>query len=164
MKSEATTVKGYLADVPEERRPALEDLRRMCLEELVGYEEDVRYGMPSYSRDGAVEVAFASQRNYISLYVLRESVVKANAPPGRPLHGQRLHPLQAPGAVGPRGRPPPAGRFRRRHRPDPLGSGPACPYCTPLVSGTLAGAASRCNHPGRQFVNASVPLPYGRGH
>jgi uncharacterized protein YdhG (YjbR/CyaY superfamily) len=79
MKSEVTTVEGYLADVPEERRPALEDLRRMCLEELVGYEEDVRYGMPSYSRDGAVEVAFASQRNYISLYVLRESVVKANA-------------------------------------------------------------------------------------
>ena len=75
MKSEATTVEGYLADVPEERRQALETLRTLCLDELAGYEE----GMPSYSRDGtAVEVAFASQKNYISLYVMRESVIKAN--------------------------------------------------------------------------------------
>jgi uncharacterized protein YdhG (YjbR/CyaY superfamily) len=79
MKSEATTVEGYLADVPEERRQALETLRTLCLDELAGYEEGMQYGMPSYSRDGtAVEVAFASQKNYISLYVMRESVIKAN--------------------------------------------------------------------------------------
>ena len=79
MKSEATTVEEYLADVPEERRPALETLRTLCLEELAGYEEGMQYGMPSYSRDGsAVEVAFASQKNYISLYVMRESVIRAN--------------------------------------------------------------------------------------
>jgi uncharacterized protein YdhG (YjbR/CyaY superfamily) len=79
MKSEATTVEGYLADVPEERRQALETLRTLCLDELAGYEEGMQYGMPSYSRDGStVEVAFASQRNYISLYVL-QSVIRANA-------------------------------------------------------------------------------------
>ena len=39
----------------------------------------MQYGMPSYSRDGnAVKVAFARQKNYISLYVLRESVIEAN--------------------------------------------------------------------------------------
>jgi uncharacterized protein YdhG (YjbR/CyaY superfamily) len=80
MMSKATTVEEYLADVPEERRRALETLRTLCLEELAGYEEGMQYGMPSYSRDGsAVEVAFASQKNYISLYVMRESVVRANA-------------------------------------------------------------------------------------
>ena len=80
MKSEVTTVEGYLAEVPAERRPALETLRRLCVEELSGYEERLEYGMPSYSRDGAaVEVAFASQKNYISLYILRTSVVRANA-------------------------------------------------------------------------------------
>ncbi|HEX5849057.1 MAG TPA: DUF1801 domain-containing protein [Rubrobacter sp.] len=80
MKSEATTVEEYLADVPDERRPALENLRALCLEELAGYEERIQYGMPSYSRDGsAVEVAFASQKNYISLYVMREGVTRANA-------------------------------------------------------------------------------------
>jgi uncharacterized protein YdhG (YjbR/CyaY superfamily) len=79
MKSDATTVEEYLADVPEERRPALETLRALCLDELAGYEEEMQYGMPSYSRDGStVEVAFASQRNYISLYVL-QSVIRANA-------------------------------------------------------------------------------------
>jgi uncharacterized protein YdhG (YjbR/CyaY superfamily) len=79
MKSEATTVEGYLADVPAERRQALETLRTLCLDELAGYEEGMQYGMPSYSRDGtAVEVAFASQKNYISLYVMRESVIEAN--------------------------------------------------------------------------------------
>ena len=78
MKSEATTVEEYLADVPEERRPELETLRTLCLDELAGYEERMQYGMPSYSRDGsAVEIAFASQKNYFSLYV-RESVVRAN--------------------------------------------------------------------------------------
>jgi uncharacterized protein YdhG (YjbR/CyaY superfamily) len=80
MKSKATTVEEYLAHVPEERHQALETLRTLCLEELAGYEEGMQYGMPSYSRDGsAVEVAYASQKNYISLYIMRQSVVKANA-------------------------------------------------------------------------------------
>ena len=35
--------------------------------------------MPSYWRDGTVEVSFASQKNYISLYILRTSVIRANA-------------------------------------------------------------------------------------
>ncbi len=80
MKSRAETVEEYLAEVPEERRPALETLRELCLDELTGYEEGMQYGMPSYSRVGsAVEVAYASQKNYISLYILRERVVEANA-------------------------------------------------------------------------------------
>ncbi len=79
MKSKATTVDEYLAQVPENQRPALETLRALCLDELTGYEEGIQYGMPSYARDGnAVEVAFASQKNYISLYVLRHRVVEAN--------------------------------------------------------------------------------------
>jgi uncharacterized protein YdhG (YjbR/CyaY superfamily) len=80
MKSKATTVEEYLAEAPEEQRPALETLRELCLDELTGYGEGMQYGMPSYSRDGnVVEVAFARQKNYISLYVLRESVIEANA-------------------------------------------------------------------------------------
>ena len=69
----------YIAGAPEERRPALATLRELSLDELAGYEEGIDYGMPSYSRDGTVEVSFASQKNYISLYILRTSVVKANA-------------------------------------------------------------------------------------
>jgi len=42
----------------------------------VGYEESMAYGMPSYKKQGGeVEVAFASQKNYISLYILKEEVL-----------------------------------------------------------------------------------------
>ena len=78
MKVEAATVDEYIAGVPEERRPAMETLRALCLDELAGFDEGLEYGMPSYSRDGNVEVAFASQKNYISLYVM-EGAVKDNA-------------------------------------------------------------------------------------
>ena len=33
------------------------------------------YGMPSYSRDDTVEIVFASQKSYISFYVLRSDVL-----------------------------------------------------------------------------------------
>jgi uncharacterized protein YdhG (YjbR/CyaY superfamily) len=36
------------------------------------------YGMPTYSRDGTAEVAWASQKQYISLYVMRTDVLNAH--------------------------------------------------------------------------------------
>lgn len=75
MKSEARDVSAYLAEAPEERRPALERLRALCLE--LGYDEGMSYGMPCYGRDGAPEVAFASQKGYISLYI-HQAVVDAH--------------------------------------------------------------------------------------
>jgi uncharacterized protein YdhG (YjbR/CyaY superfamily) len=68
-------VDEYLQEVSEERRPALAHLRALCLNHLEGFEESMQYGMPSYSRDGTVEVAFASQKNNISLYILRTDVL-----------------------------------------------------------------------------------------
>ena len=54
-------------------------MRKLCLDTLTGYEEGMDYGMPCYKRKGgAAEIGFASQKNYISLYVAIESVVKAN--------------------------------------------------------------------------------------
>src|SRR5262249_47724936 len=50
-----------------------------CLEELAGFDEAIRHGMPSYLRGDEVEVAFASQKAYISLYVLRQAALRANA-------------------------------------------------------------------------------------
>ena len=37
MKSTAATVDEYLAEVPEDRRSALQTLRSLCLAELPGY-------------------------------------------------------------------------------------------------------------------------------
>ena len=36
------------------------------------------YGGPSYSRNGEVEVGFASQKNFIGLYILRTDVMKTH--------------------------------------------------------------------------------------
>jgi len=78
MQSKARDVPTYLADVKERDRKCLATLRRLCVSTLKGYEEGMEYGMPCYKRDGVVEVAFASQANYISLYILKTDVMKAN--------------------------------------------------------------------------------------
>ena len=75
MQSTAKNVNDYLDEVPVERKQSIAKLRDLCLDLLGGFEESMIYGMPSYSRDGEVEVAFASQKNYISLYILRTDVM-----------------------------------------------------------------------------------------
>lgn len=76
MQSKSKTVDDYLKDVPEDRRESLSRIRQLCLNILVGYEESMEYGMPSYKVPGGeVEIAFASQKNYISFYVLKVEVL-----------------------------------------------------------------------------------------
>jgi uncharacterized protein YdhG (YjbR/CyaY superfamily) len=72
-------VSRYIAAAPPERRAALGILRELCREHLPGFDEEIRYGMPSYVRDGEVEVAFASQKAHIGLYVLRQAALRSNA-------------------------------------------------------------------------------------
>ncbi len=71
-------VETYLDEVPADRFDCLCRLRQACLELLDGFEESMDYGIPSYARDGEVEVGFASRKQYISLYVLRPDVVAAH--------------------------------------------------------------------------------------
>jgi uncharacterized protein YdhG (YjbR/CyaY superfamily) len=78
MQSTAKNVTGYLEEIPAERKPALAELRDLCRTTLTGFEESMTYGMPSYSRDGQVEVGFASQKNFIALYILKNDVVDAH--------------------------------------------------------------------------------------
>lgn len=75
MQSSAKTVAGYLKNVPEDRRGAITALRKHCLELLKGYRETMQYGMPSYRRNGVGEVAFANQRKYVSIYILKQDVL-----------------------------------------------------------------------------------------
>ena len=49
MRSEADGVEEYLAGLPEDRRRALSEVRRVVVENLPkGFEEVVQYGMLSY--------------------------------------------------------------------------------------------------------------------
>ena len=78
MQSSAKTVTDYLEEVPAEQRDVLKRLRDLCLSTLTGFEESMTYGGPCYSRDGEVEVSFASQKNFIGLYILRTDVMKTH--------------------------------------------------------------------------------------
>jgi uncharacterized protein YdhG (YjbR/CyaY superfamily) len=71
-------VDRYLQHAPLGRRRALASLRSACHEELPDFTESLAYDMPSYGRDGAVEIAFASRQRYLSLHVLRTDVMTAH--------------------------------------------------------------------------------------
>lgn len=85
MKSEAKTVKQYLASLPAERRTAIKAIRKVILANLDdGYEEGMQYGMigyyvphsiypPGYHCDPAQPLCFAglaSQKNHMALYLM----------------------------------------------------------------------------------------------
>ena len=78
MKSDETSVAGYIGDQPVEWQPTLRKLRAVCRRELRGYTESMAYGMPAYGREGQIEVGFAKQAKYLSLYILKQPVFEAN--------------------------------------------------------------------------------------
>jgi hypothetical protein len=84
MQSKATTVAQYLAELPAERRSAIERVRTVILQNLDPvFEEGMQYGMIGYyvphrvypagyhcdPRQPLPFVALASQKNYMSVYL-----------------------------------------------------------------------------------------------
>lgn len=80
MQSRAQTVTEYMREVPNDRLDALTELREMCLQTLSGYKETMEYGMPTYSHANHPQVAWNSQKNYISLYLMHSGVIKKYKP------------------------------------------------------------------------------------
>ena len=78
MQSSAKDVSQYIEEAPAERQEVLLKLRHLCLELLTGFQETMEYGGPSYWREGEPEVGFASQKNFIGLYILRTDVMNAH--------------------------------------------------------------------------------------
>ena len=77
MQSTAKDVTSYMEESPAERQEALIRLRNLCRATLTDFEEIMGYGGPCYSRAGEVEVGFASQKNFIGVYILRTDVMNA---------------------------------------------------------------------------------------
>jgi uncharacterized protein YdhG (YjbR/CyaY superfamily) len=69
VQSKAATVDEYLATVEAKREPWMRKVRESALRNLPGFVEDMRYGMPTYSRADGAAFAFNSQKQYLSLYV-----------------------------------------------------------------------------------------------
>jgi uncharacterized protein YdhG (YjbR/CyaY superfamily) len=74
MQSNAESVDEYFTEVLKDRLEALKKIRNLCKTILKDYTESMEYGMPSYSKK-EVEIAFASQKNYIALYILKKDVL-----------------------------------------------------------------------------------------
>src|SRR4051812_41594591 len=85
MQSKATTVAQYLAELPDDRRRAMQVVRQVVLDNLdADYEEGMQYGMigyyvphrvypKGYHCDPKQPLPFAglaSQKNYMSLYLM----------------------------------------------------------------------------------------------
>jgi hypothetical protein len=85
MQSKAATVDQYLAELPDDRREALAAVREVILKNLdKDYEEGMQYGMIGYyvphhvhpagyhcdPRQPLPFAALASQKNYMSLYLM----------------------------------------------------------------------------------------------
>jgi hypothetical protein len=81
-KSKAATVEEYLAELPEDRRAAIAEVRDVVLRNLpAGYVETMNWGMISYevplerypntyNKQPLSYAALASQKNYCALYLL----------------------------------------------------------------------------------------------
>lgn len=78
MISDAKNVTDYIEEVPEDRKKALTKLRKLCKEILIGYEEGMAYGGPTYKKDKGIEIGFASQKNHICFYCLVHQVMLDN--------------------------------------------------------------------------------------
>ncbi len=70
------TVETYLRNAPQERQATLEHLRELVRKTIPDARETMRYKMPTYERGERVACAFASQKNYISLYLDTELLEK----------------------------------------------------------------------------------------
>jgi uncharacterized protein DUF1801 len=82
MAKKASTVSEYLAALPVDRRTAIEQVRKVILDNLPkGYQESLTWGVLSYevplarlsetyNGEPLCYVALASQKNYMSLYLM----------------------------------------------------------------------------------------------
>jgi len=81
MRSSASTVVEYLAELPEERRAAIEAVRQVILKNLPkGYEEVMNWGMityqvpletyaDTYNKKPLMYAALAAQKNHMAVYL-----------------------------------------------------------------------------------------------
>lgn len=83
MQSKATTVDAYIAELPEDRRKAISELRKVIKKNMPkGFQEGMGYGMMGYTvphskypagyhcnpKDPLPFMSIASQKNFIAVY------------------------------------------------------------------------------------------------
>ena len=70
MKLEAKNGAEYVAAIPAERRPHVEKLRALVKQAVPQATEGIQWGMLGYAIDGRPFAGIASQKSYLSLYLM----------------------------------------------------------------------------------------------
>ncbi len=78
MADRPKTIDEYLAGLSDDRRTALEDLRRLIHEVAPDAEECISYGMPAFRYGGRMLVGFAAAKSHLSLYAWNGTAVAAH--------------------------------------------------------------------------------------
>jgi uncharacterized protein YdhG (YjbR/CyaY superfamily) len=80
MRRKPTTIDDYLSTVSDERRRALEGLRRMIRSILPEAEECISYGMPAFRLHGQVVAGFSATAKGCSYFPFSGSTLRTLAP------------------------------------------------------------------------------------
>jgi uncharacterized protein YdhG (YjbR/CyaY superfamily) len=77
MADKPKTIDEYLAALPEDKRAALEKLRRTIRAAAPKAEECISYGLAAFRQDGPL-VAFGAGANHCAFYLMSSSTVEAH--------------------------------------------------------------------------------------
>ena len=75
MTDTPATVEAYLASIPEDRRPAVADLRRTVAAAAPDAVEGIAYDMPAYRLDGRFMCSFGAYKRHYSLFPASQAVI-----------------------------------------------------------------------------------------
>jgi len=78
-KPEVSTIDEYLATLSEDRRAALEQLRRTIRAAAPDAEECISYRLPAFRLNGRMLVAFGAATNHCAFYPMSARTVAAHA-------------------------------------------------------------------------------------
>jgi uncharacterized protein YdhG (YjbR/CyaY superfamily) len=73
------TIDEYLASVPDDKREALERLRKIITNTVPDAQECISYQMPAFRLHGRMLLGFAAAKNHCSLYPWSASAITAFA-------------------------------------------------------------------------------------
>jgi uncharacterized protein YdhG (YjbR/CyaY superfamily) len=78
MAGKPRTIDEYLAALPDDKRSALERLRKTIRAAAPRAEECISYQLPAFRLDGRMLVAFGAAANHCAFYLMSSSTVKAH--------------------------------------------------------------------------------------
>jgi uncharacterized protein YdhG (YjbR/CyaY superfamily) len=80
MRSKASSIEEYIADLPADRAAPVREICRLVAEGSPGNQPTMEHGMPFFKLNGDPYIAVASQKQNISVYVVEMDQTLAEHP------------------------------------------------------------------------------------